>query len=211
MIKIEWFKELDSTQKELKRRIKSKQNIVDLCIVAETQNCGLGSRGTKWENEVESLMFSFVYSGLPEDLPLQSAAIFFGCVLKETLRNLGSKVWLKWPNDLYIEDKKIGGILVGIVEKQIVCGIGINLKAENFGSLDIRIGKKALLQAYFQDLKKFKSWKQIFRNYKLEFHKSFPFFFHLEDEVVSLKNAVLLDDGSIEVGGRKIYNIRYVE
>lgn len=210
-MQIEWFKELDSTQKELERRIKSKQNITDLCIVAERQDSGLGSRGTKWENEAESLMFSFVYSRLPDDLPLQSVAIFFGCVLKETLRNLGSKVWLKWPNDLYVDDKKIGGILVWIIQKRVVCGIGLNLKAKHYACLDINIDKKALLEQFFFNLEKTRNWKQIFRNYKLEFHRNFPFSFHLEDEVISLEGAVLLDDGSIEINKKRIYNARCAE
>ena len=107
--------------------------------------------------------------------------------------------------------------MVSIVKQTIICGIGLNLKDKKFKSLDICIDKKEFLEKYFQDLQNAPNWKQIFRNYKLEFYKNFSFSFHnhhhgsKESEIISLKDAILLDDGSIEVNGRIIYNLRLME
>ncbi|WP_288644432.1 biotin--[acetyl-CoA-carboxylase] ligase [uncultured Helicobacter sp.] len=243
--RIEWLDEIDSTQKELERRIKhahakscaqsqpksqiqphtkaqfiaNPQNLEaqNICLVANKQTNGIGSRHNNWESPEDALMFSFIYGAIPKDIPIQSLAIFFGYILKQTLNALGSKVWLKYPNDLYIENQKIGGIMVSIVKQTIICGIGLNLKDKKFKSLDICIDKKEFLEKYFQDLQNAPNWKQIFRNYKLEFYKNFSFSFHnhhhgsKESEIISLKDAILLDDGSIEVNGRIIYNLRLME
>ena len=52
------------------------------------------------------IFFSFAIKidELPTDLKLESASIYFAYLLKETLYELGSCVWLKWPNDFYIDD-----------------------------------------------------------------------------------------------------------
>lgn len=55
-----------------------------------------------------NLFFSFVLkrNDLPSDLQIQSASIYFSYILKEVLALEGSKIWLKWPNDFYIDNKK---------------------------------------------------------------------------------------------------------
>ena len=182
-----------------------------LCIVANRQTKGKGTRGNVWENQECALMFSFSYLPplrLPSDVPMQSMAIFLGFVIKERLAARGSKVWLKYPNDLYINDKKIGGILIEVWRGVLLCGVGINLKSSAFGELDILLDKNAFLVDLFDSLQNPPSWKQIFRKYEIEFCNNFPFAFHFGDEVISLKDAVLLEDGGLSVKGRVIYNTR---
>ncbi|WP_016680574.1 biotin--[acetyl-CoA-carboxylase] ligase, partial [Yersinia pestis] len=60
-------------------------------------------------------------------------SLVVGIVMAEVLQNLGAeKVRVKWPNDLYLNDKKLAGILVELTGKtgdaaQLVIGAGINL------------------------------------------------------------------------------------
>jgi BirA family transcriptional regulator, biotin operon repressor / biotin---[acetyl-CoA-carboxylase] ligase len=181
-------------------------------VVAEFQTQGVGSRGNSWSALRGNLFFSFVLplSSLPKDLKLESSSIYFSFLLKEVLAELSSDVWLKWPNDFYLENKKAGGAITHIVGKNIICGIGLNLKEapENFGVLDIEIEKKTLLDNYFKKIEKNISWKQVFSKYELEFDKSKDFFTHNEDGVISLKEATLQSDGSIISDGERIFSIR---
>lgn len=218
---------VDSTQDEL-RRILAKSSTQDsgannpaLCIIAKSQTKGRGSRGNAWSDE-GGLMFSLSYAAplrLPDDLPPQSMAIFLGYIIKQILAESGSQVWLKYPNDLYISTeqrvqhmqagaRKVGGILVEKWRGVWLCGVGINLCSERFGALDIALDVQEFLSALFLRLQNPPSWKQIFSNYKLEFCRNYPFAFHAGDEKISLQNAQLLEDGSVRVGDRVIYNLR---
>ena len=90
----------------------------------------------------------------------------------------------------------------------LLCGVGINLKSSAFGELDILLDKNAFLVDLFDSLQNPPSWKQIFRKYEIEFCNNFPFAFHFGDEMISLKDVVLLEDGGLSVNGRVIYNTR---
>ncbi|MDE5591503.1 MAG: biotin--[acetyl-CoA-carboxylase] ligase, partial [Helicobacter sp.] len=112
-MKILFFEHLESTHIFLVDQIKHKLLEPPVMVVAEHQSNGVGSRGNVWESVQEGLYFSFALfrEVLPEDLHLESISIFYGYIFKMVLEEYGSKVWLKWPNDLYIENKKIGGVL----------------------------------------------------------------------------------------------------
>ena len=126
------------------------------------------------------------------------------------LADEGSSLWLKWPNDFYLGDKKIGGAITNLYKDQLVCGIGLNTKVpvEGFARLDIEIENATLLKHYFDILKDPPSWKKIFRNYEIEFVKSRNYFTHSGKTKLSLENAILLDDGSIECDGQRIFSLR---
>ena len=179
----------------------------EVCVIADMQTAGIGSRGNSWENVKDSLMFSFTFLSPPKDLPKQSVALYLGFVFKEVLVSLGSTAWLKYPNDLYVKNCKIGGILVSIYQNHYLCGIGLNLQSAEFGSLDIKPNKCEILDKYFKILQKPPTWKQIFNKYRLEFYRNFSFSFHFKGECISLKDAILREDGALEVGGEMIYNL----
>lgn len=208
---IEVIDSIDSTQKELIRRAKNNSLESNICLMAKEQTDAIGSRNNHWDNVKEYLAFSFSYDNLPSDLPIQSVAIFYGYIFKEVVKKYNKNVWLKYPNDLYLDSSKVGGILVSIIKKHIICGIGLNLKSEKFSSLNMDIDKIELLNKFFEELKKQNSWKQIFSNYKLEFELNFPFKFHYKDDVISLKDSVLCIDGSLLINGKKIYEVRRTE
>ena len=212
-MKITYLESVDSTQSYLINLIKEKSLKLPHAVVAFEQKKGFGSRGNRWEGIRGNLFLSFAIDldKLPKDLKLESSSIYFASLLQETLCEFGSSVWLKWPNDFYMNDLKIGGMITNIVSNSIVCGVGLNLVAspENFSVLDINLSKDDLLKHYFQKIKKNFSWKQVFSKYKLEFHKSQKFFAHKNNLKVSLNGAVLQDDGSVLLeNGERIYSLR---
>ena len=211
-MEIFYLESVDSTQNEVKRRLKLKSNDLDtFCVVSEVQTAGMGSRENRWTSERGNLFFSFTLPivNLPTDLPIQSASLYFGYLFKALLVKLGSKAWLKWPNDIYIKNNKIGGVLTHLVGKNLICGIGINLvPTKDWENLEISVDKKEILDEYFSLLKFTPSWDEIFIQYSVEFNKSRRFTTHVKQETIELDAAELCSDGSLLINGQKVYSIR---
>ena len=212
ILQILYLDAIDSTQKYLKEQLQKKKLESPIAISAEFQSNGIGSRENSWDSQKGNLFLSFAIekSSLPSDLHLASASIYFSYLLKETLVSFGSKVWIKWPNDFYLEDKKIGGMITNMVDDKLLCGIGLNLTAapQAFSKLDVAVDKKLLLENYFRNIEKKVLWKQVFSKYKLEFYRNKNFFTHSNGVKVSLGDAELNDDGSLNINGERIYSLR---
>ncbi len=211
-MEINYLNEVDSTHKYLKDFIKINKYTKPIAIVTTNQTNGIGSRDNRWIGKEGNLFFSFVINKdtLPIDLPMQSASIYFSFLLKELLSKYHSKIWLKWPNDFYLDDKKIGGTITNLSNNLYYCGIGINLipTDNKFGYLDIRFNHDSYLEEYFTLLESGISWKQIFSKYLIEFKKSKHMKTTINQQKVSLKNAVLNFDGSISIHNEKVYSLR---
>ncbi len=215
MLEIDYRKEIDSTHLFLVDAVRRGDIKPPYAIHADRQNGGIGSRGNRWEGMDGNLFLSFCMHAdtLPPDLPRQSMSIYFSFLLKEVLSQYGSQVWLKWPNDFYVGQKKAGGTITAIVAEDIVvCSIGLNLlnAPENFATIDIKIDKEQLLESYFLKLKEDIFWKDIFRKYKVEFLQSrgYQYFDAATQKRVLLKDAVLQNDGSILIENRRVYSLR---
>ena len=206
------LEEVDSTQKYLREYI-NKNGYTELTVVmTSNQTNGIGSRGNSWDGKKGNLFFSFVIgkNDLPSDLPLQSASIYFSYILKIILKENKSKVWLKWPNDFYMNNKKIGGTITSVNKDLVFCGIGLNLEkvSDEFGNLDIDIDNKKVIKLYFEKITNYPLWKDIFSQYKVEFQLSKKFQTTFQNQKTSLSKAILNEDGSIDVDGEKVYSLR---
>ncbi len=211
-MKIIKLEEVDSTHRYIKDYILENSYKEPLCVFTDYQTRGIGSRGNSWIGKKGNLFFSFVVDKnyLPEDLPMQSSSIYFSFILKLILKDLDSSVWLKWPNDFYINEKKIGGTITTVSKDLIYCGIGLNLKnvSDDFGKLDIDVDIEDILKSYFSKLEKKILWKQIFSEFKIEFDHSKKFKTTIDNQKVSLQNVTLNDDGSIQVNNKKVFSLR---
>jgi len=203
---------VDSTHTYLKEYIKTNGFTQSLCIVSNEQTAGIGSRGNSWSGIKGNLFFSFAISkqNLPEDLAIQSASIYFSFLLKKILEEKGSKVWLKWPNDFYVDDKKIGGTITTLSNNIVMCGIGLNLNfvSDEYGCLDIKTDINNLLDDYLINIEKKFFWRDIFREYVIEFQLSKKFYATINGNKVSLEQALLNQDGSIEINNEKVFSLR---
>ena len=211
-MEINWFKHLPSTHKYLIENIKNNSIIAPLAIGVDFQSDGVGSRGNSWEGDEGNLYFSFCVKEkhLPKDLKVESTSIYFSYIFKEVLSELGSKTWMKWPNDFYLDNAKVGGVITTKIKDTIIGSIGLNIlhAPEPFAILDIDILPQKLVKLFLEKLEKNISWKNVFSKYKIEFKNSLGFTFHLNGKKVALGNANLCDDGSIEVDNKKVYSLR---
>ncbi|MBM2778114.1 biotin--[acetyl-CoA-carboxylase] ligase [Helicobacter pylori] len=202
------FDSLPSTQTYLLEKLKSNELKAPVLVLAKNQSAGIGSRGNIWEGTKSALTFSLALnaSDLPNDLPMQANALYLGFLFKEVLKELGSQTWLKWPNDLYLGGQKIGGVLVNIYKGMRVCGIGVNRVSTKWACLDIGVSDDWIIEGFLKKIEENLFWGEVLSKYALEFHRSNSFSFHNDwGEVVSLKDAELLEDGRICIKG-KIYD-----
>ncbi len=206
------FESLPSTQKWLIDALAQKRVALPCAVLAKNQTEGVGSRGNRWIGREGNFFASVAVheSMLPSDLPMSAASIYFAWNMKIVLQNEGSKVWVKWPNDLYLQSRKIGGCITSKKGEVLIAGIGVNIVDEprDFGVLDLKIEPEALLGKFIAQIEQAVSWKQIFSNFCLEFEKSKQFSTHMENERVDLSDATLHEDGSITIGNRKVVNSR---
>ncbi len=126
---VEVLPEIDSTNSELMRRARA--GLAEpVLLVAEQQTAGRGRLGRGWHSKAgQSLTFSLALPLAPTDWSGLSLAV--GVSLAESLP---PQVRLKWPNDLWLEQRKLGGILVetashgdGQLRRTVVIGVGINI------------------------------------------------------------------------------------
>jgi len=203
---------LESTQTYLIEKLKKRELTAPVCVTVKEQTNGVGSRDNRWEGGEGNLFFSFAVQldDLPKDLPLSSASIYFSFFMKEVLEEYSTDVWLKWPNDLYQNSAKIGGTITKKIDNILICGMGVNLQKNlnGFKALNLNVEPTILLKKYFERLENYPSWKQIFSLYKIEFHRSKAYHTHVDDELKSLENAILLEDGSLQIENKRVYSIR---
>ena len=124
---VEILPEVDSTNTELMRRARAGQTEPTL-LVAERQTAGRGRMGRVWQSQPgDSLTFSLSLPIAPQDWSGLSLAV--GLSLAESLH---PAVGLKWPNDLWVQERKLGGILVEASSmggrSQVVIGVGLNIR-----------------------------------------------------------------------------------
>ena len=101
-------------------------------IQSEIQSHGRGQRGRKWQSESGNLYITGCFDStniVPGQLSI-ALGVLLANIIKTKLREtkVDSTVGLKWPNDLLIDGKKCGGILIEMSERLYI-GIGINFKS----------------------------------------------------------------------------------
>jgi BirA family biotin operon repressor/biotin-[acetyl-CoA-carboxylase] ligase len=136
---VEVLPEIDSTNTELMRRARAGQ-FDPVLLVAERQTAGRGRLGRAWVSDpatgqaahsgASSLTFSLGLPLAPRDWSGLSLAVGLSVV-----ESLHPALALKWPNDVWLHDRKLAGILIetaNLIEtagtRYAVVGVGINLR-----------------------------------------------------------------------------------
>jgi len=131
--KVDVLPVIDSTNQYLMDRINQLKS-GDACV-AEYQQAGRGRRGRKWFSPFGSNLYLSMYWKLDQGpAAAMGLSLVIGIVMAEVMQRLGAAdVRVKWPNDLYLKDRKLAGILVELPGKtgdaaHLVIGAGINLR-----------------------------------------------------------------------------------
>jgi len=179
------LKTVKSTNLELKKMISSNTSINNLCLIADNQTEGYGRRKTKWFSYKGNIHLSFLLKPKCKINEINQlsfmASISIGDALKKIKNNINIKY--KWPNDILLNKKKIGGIIIetsSYINKKIkwvIIGIGLNLKkspnlrenkfkASSLSKEKIYINKNNFINSYIES---------FYRNYELWKKKGFNF------------------------------------
>jgi BirA family transcriptional regulator, biotin operon repressor / biotin---[acetyl-CoA-carboxylase] ligase len=125
--------EVDSTNTRLLQRGPPPDGRGDACY-CERQSAGRGRRGRRWLAPFGSgIAFSigWQFAAMPTALPALSLAA--GVAVARALARLGARgIGLKWPNDIWWNDAKVGGILIDLRAEAegpafVVVGVGLNV------------------------------------------------------------------------------------
>ncbi len=126
--RIHWFEQVTSTN-EVARQLADAGAPEGTAVVARTQTEGRGRLGRRWVSPPGGLWLSVVLRPLaaPHEVPRLGLAVGLACS-RAVERSCGVQVGLRWPNDLVVHGRKVGGVLVesGPELRWVVVGIGIN-------------------------------------------------------------------------------------
>ncbi|MBS7564405.1 biotin--[acetyl-CoA-carboxylase] ligase [Mucilaginibacter sp. Bleaf8] len=139
--KLVTLKEVDSTNTYLKNILANSTPVPEgTVIMAESQYAGRGQQQNRWYSSTgESLAFSILLNPAflkPDQQFDLTRAISLG-IHEALVPLLGEAVKIKWPNDVYVDKRKMGGILIentirGNAIKHSIIGIGLNINQDNF-------------------------------------------------------------------------------
>ncbi len=142
-ITLEIFENIPSTSDYLKN--KTPLETISVCL-AEYQSRGRGRLGRAWDSPFgRNIYCSFSYLFNKDVSDMAGLSLIMGILTVKALESLSPKlkIFLKWPNDIYINNQKMGGILINLMAEAhgsctaiMSAGLNINMKDEELGSID---------------------------------------------------------------------------
>jgi len=156
--KVAYQNTVESTNDEARKDIISGKGSSGDLYIAEFQTSGRGRGGNRWVcPEGEGLLFSLIVDPDVDPSLWYRMSLAAGLAIVDVLRDLGLEAMMKWPNDIYIDDKKLGGILIEKVNDLLIVGVGLNVNVREFpgevaeratslaGALGEEVNREALL------------------------------------------------------------------
>jgi BirA family biotin operon repressor/biotin-[acetyl-CoA-carboxylase] ligase len=130
---LEIYQQIDSTNRYLVERAQTATASGLVCF-AESQTAGKGRRGRQWVSPFGSNIYlSILWRFQNDPASISGLSLAVGVAVIRALRELGlTDIGLKWPNDIYWQQKKLGGILIEVSGEaggscSAVIGLGLNL------------------------------------------------------------------------------------
>ena len=225
---------------DIASEIIQKEKIINgTVIVTDHQTEGKGQRGNLWESDPkDNLLMSIIIDTSFLDLRNQFyLSIVTSLAIYETLKKLNvDNIKIKWPNDLYIGQKKIGGVLIestliGNNLSSSIIGIGINVNQKTFSSeratsilnenLDSNLTPFLILEKLCENFEKYyiKLKNENFQMIKSEYLNNLLWInemksFRDKKEIIFGKISDILPNGQLIIwttNGEKYYDIKEIE
>ena len=117
-------------------------NKVQLCVTRE-QTQGKGQHGRHWESQKDSSIIFSIKRNFPQECNLNGLSLIVGLAIVKVLEKecLVEGFKIKWPNDIYFENKKLAGILLENQmqsgNQSVVIGVGINYALDQSMTFEI--------------------------------------------------------------------------
>lgn len=216
-----YIKQTNSTNALLWQMIREKSLPEGFVIQTDFQTAGKGQAGNSWESEAgKNLLFSMVlypHHIAPDQQFVISQIVSLG--IKKALDEYTGGITVKWPNDIYWNDKKLAGILIenslqGNRIKSVVIGIGLNVNQKEFVSnapnpaslrqiVGRRINRKLLLARICRNILELYAGldiKKIRATYAESLYRKDGFYtYNAENETFQAKILSVHLDGQLEL------------
>jgi BirA family biotin operon repressor/biotin-[acetyl-CoA-carboxylase] ligase len=208
-----YFEEIDSTNIQAKR-----ENYEDGTVIfAESQTAGKGRKNRKWiSHKGLGLYFTIVLKPDIEVNYLSHFSLLFNYSVFKVLRNyVNGEIKIKWPNDIYLNGKKIAGFLIeSSIENnsisKLIVGVGININQwikdfeedikEVATSLKIEEGKTFSRKEIFLEI-----LQQIEKDYLKFIKENYLDIEKIEENLLWLnQDTMILEDGKLILSGKLI-------
>ena len=173
---IEVYNEITSTSQLAKERAVM-EALDKRVIIAKKQTAGKGHGRKRFESPEGGIYFSIFLS--PESLKQENLPLYAAVAVADSLEKTKAPIRIKWINDIYLEDKKICGILTEIISdletgeiSSYIIGIGINCETDNKNELIADILNRLFYpEIYYKDkeITKLYQNKLMYMNKKVRF------------------------------------------
>jgi BirA family biotin operon repressor/biotin-[acetyl-CoA-carboxylase] ligase len=202
--------EVTSTQEYSKENIKSLNDNEIVCISAKKQSSGKGRFSRKWVSQPGNLFLTICFKLKKDTLHLTSISHILALSLADVLINENLSPKIKWPNDIYLDDKKLSGILCELKEDNdyFLCylGIGVNLNMKKKDLLKIDKPSTSLYEITKKnwDINSFKEKliSSFLKNFKIFKKDGFtPFHEKFENLLLYIGDNIKFFDGQNEYVG----------
>ena len=120
---------LPSTSTEAARLLSAGSLPLPAVVVADVQTAGRGTRGRAWDGGTapgDTLAATFCFGRL--DVPAGQLALVVAVLVRRAVSRFDGGVMVKWPNDLMLNGRKLGGILCERLAGGDLVGVGLNLR-----------------------------------------------------------------------------------
>lgn len=221
------FNETTSTNEEASLSMKTTNVIEGTAFLTDSQTNGKGQRGRVWESvSNQNVLVSYVY--YPTFLHVEqqfNLIMAVSLAVKDLLdKYLMDKATIKWPNDIYINDLKISGILIesamkGDFMSSSIIGIGININQRKFNSeyinatsVSLETGKGCNIEMFFQELNRHLEYRylmlksnstKIRADYlKAMYKRNSLMKFNISDKIVEKKVVGIDEIGQLKLQGK---------
>ena len=214
------YEELESTNDYLIKY--ANPNEYCLCV-AESQTKGRGRNLKKWQSpKYENIYMSLSFSINHELKNFSSFSLVSALAVHNVLLRHNIFTEIKWPNDIYLNNKKIGGILVETLRRDaanlIVVGIGLNVFMENNSEIDrdwtslklefenIVVDRNEIISDIANEVLVLKSnfEKKGFDDFVKDFNK----LNFLKDKKVFLSNSINKEGTALDINSDGSLNVR---
>ncbi len=130
-----WVREASSTQDLARAFVRGSSRPVTAVFVADAQSAGRGTHGRSWKTPAASVLMTVVAAPQAGLQDLSGLPVAAGMATARVLRSINPAVCVKWPNDLWLHEGKLAGILCetcrdarGVLH--VAAGIGVNIALE---------------------------------------------------------------------------------
>ena len=149
-LSFEWFNEVSSTS-DIARELAESGAVEGTVVVSKRQTAGRGRRLRRWFSPEGGLHFTLILRPMVPAAESQLLAIAGALAVADAIElSILTSPQLKWPNDIYLLGKKVGGILAetqvsGAFVKLALLGIGVNVQRPDVGVPDSLHGRAVWL------------------------------------------------------------------